>query len=78
MKQKRSREDTLKLVYLNTTDIMRLFEIGRDSAKKIYRIADGIDAELGQYRIEPRKVRMKSVLKATGTEYNLLAKQIKG
>lgn len=78
MRKRKTRTETLALAYLNQTDIMRLLNINRESAKKVYQIADKIDAELGAYRVEPRKVRMKSVLKATGTDYGLLARQIKG
>lgn len=78
MKRKRTRSECIELVYLNKTDIQTLLEVSQYVAARIYEAADTIDRELGSMRIEPRKVRMKSVLKVSGADFNLLRKQIKG
>ena len=64
--------------YLTIKDVQRLLGVSWRAAKKAYTLADDLDdEELGRFRIEPHKVRIKSVLHVTGTNYNLLQKQIK-
>ncbi len=56
-----------KLMYATVADIMRLLNVARSPATRLYKIADKIDSdELGDWRIEPRKVRVKTVLKVAG------------
>lgn len=74
----KTREQVLGQSYLTIKDVQRLLGVSWRAAKKAYTLADDLDdEELGRFRIEPRKVRIKSVLHVTGTNYNLLQKQIK-
>lgn len=74
----KTRMETLAKTYLNIADIQRLLCLSWAKAKLVYQMADEIDSEeLGNFRIEPHKVRCTSVFKVTGTNFNLLQKQIK-
>lgn len=74
----KTRLEVFQQGYLNISDIAILLKRPWVKAKKIYLLADDLDdEELGRFRIEPHKVRIKSVLHVTGTNYNLLQKQIK-
>lgn len=77
MQRKKTREEIAGQSYLSITDIQTLLQVSWTTAKRIYTIADEIDQSLGDMRIEPRKVRFKSAVKASGTDVNLLLKQIK-
>lgn len=74
--RKKTREEILSQPFLNTTDIAKLLAVSRPKAERIYSAANQIDSEL-KYRIEPTKVRMTSMLKVTGLNFNILTKQIK-
>lgn len=74
--KKKTREEVITQPYLNTSDISKLLSVTYPKAKRIYKAADQIDSEI-KYRIEPTKVRMSSVMKVTGINFNLLLKQIK-
>ena len=65
IRSKRSREECLALPYLRKTEIATLLQVSQETAKM-------------EFRVEPTKVRMQSVMKVTEMNYNLLAKQIKG
>lgn len=78
MKRKKTRLEIYQQTYLTKTDIMKLFVVSQPAAVRIYSLADSVDrTELGEFRIEPFKVRFKSAMKVTHTEPSLLLKQIK-
>lgn len=75
----KTKERILKQFYLTQNDIRIMLSIGYKHADQLYDLADRIDSEeLGEYRIEPNKVRITSVCKVTGFTLNTLQKQIKG
>ena len=76
LKSKRSREECLALPYLRKTEIATLLQVSQTTAYRIYEEADKLDQQM-QFRVEPSKVRMQSVMKVTEMNYNLLSKQIK-
>ena len=78
MQRKKSREEIAGQAYLTIADIQKLLMVSWSTAKRIYTIADSFDKELGDMRIEPHKVRFTSAMKASGTNVNVLLKQIKG
>lgn len=66
-------ENLLNLYYLNINQIGKLFNLSQRKAKRLYEIASKIDdEELKEYRIEPRKVRLKTCLKVQGISYKEL------
>ena len=71
----KTRQQIANQLYLTKTDIQRLLGVSQYKARRIYDLADGIDAEELKYRIEPTKVRISSVSKATGISLNLIKKQ---
>ncbi len=78
MKKRKTRLEIYQQTYLSKTDIRKLFLVSQPKAIRIYSLADTLDrTELGEYRIEPFKVRFKSAMKVTHTEPSLLLKQIK-
>lgn len=63
-------ENLLDLYYLNINQISKLFGLSQKKAKKLYELASKIDdEELKEYRVEPRKVRQKTLLKIQGLSY---------
>lgn len=76
IRSKRSREECLALPYLRKTEIATLLQVSQETAYRIYAAADKLDQKM-EFRVEPTKVRMQSVMKVTEMNYNLLAKQIK-
>ena len=68
-------ERVVKQTYLNIADIQTLLGCSWKKAKRAYLLADEIEAKELQYRVEPHKVRMQTVLKVTGISLNLLIKQ---
>ena len=73
----KTRLQIYQQTFLNKHDISVLLNVSRPTANRIYVIADMVDAELGDNRIEPYKVRFKTVMKVTHTDASLLLKQIK-
>lgn len=73
----KTRIQVYQQTFLNRNDIKVLLNVSRPTANRIYTIADMVDAELGEYRIEPNMVRLKTVLKVTKTDSALLLRQIK-
>lgn len=71
----KTRQQIANQLYLTKTDIQRLLGVSQYKARRIYDLADEIDAEELKYRIEPTKVRISSVSKATGISLNLIKKQ---
>ena len=71
----KTRQQIANQLYLTKTDIQRLLGVSQYKARRIYDLADGIDAEELKYRIEPTKVRITSISKVTGISVNLLKKQ---
>lgn len=71
----KTRQQIASQLYLTKTDIQRLLGVSQYKARRIYDLADEIDAEELKYRIEPTKVRISSVSKATGISLNLIKKQ---
>lgn len=73
-----TREQISGMMYLKQTDIRILLDCSAAAARRIYQIADRVDnEELGDYRIEPRKVRMTSVCKVTKTNLQTINRLIK-
>jgi hypothetical protein len=79
MAQKRhTRSEIAGQMYLKIVDIRILLDCSQAAARKIYQLADRLDdEELGDYRIEPRKVRMTSICKVTNTSLQTINKLIK-
>ena len=73
----KTRIQVYQQTFLNRHDISILLNVSRPTANRIYTIADMVDSELGDYRIEPNMVRLKTVLKVAGVDASLLLKQIK-
>lgn len=74
----RHREELLKATYLNQSDIACMLQVPRYQAKKIFDKAKELDEkQLKDLVIYDTKVRMQSVMKVTGINFNLLQKQIK-
>lgn len=71
----KTRQQIATQLYLTKTDIQRLLGVSQYKARRIYDLADGIDAEELKYRIEPTKVRITSISKVTGISVNLIKKQ---
>ena len=71
----KTRQQIANQLYLTKTDIQRLLGVSQYKARRIYDLADGIDAEELKYRIEPTKVRITSISKVTGISVNLMKKQ---
>lgn len=71
-----TREELLNEPYLNKKQIERLLKVGRADAVRIYEQADQLDSQL-LFRPYTKIVRIESVLKVTGKNYDLLLKQIK-
>lgn len=71
----KTRQQIASQLYLTKTDIQRLLGVSQYKARRIYDLANEIDAEELKYRIEPTKVRISSVSKATGISLNLIKKQ---
>ena len=71
----KTRQQIANQLYLTKTDIQRLLGVSQYKARRIYDLADEIDAEELKYRIEPTKVRLTSVSKVTGLSLNLIKKQ---
>lgn len=71
----KTRQQIANQLYLTKTDIQRLLGVSQYKARRIYDLADEIDAEELKYRIEPTKVRISSISKATGISLNLIKKQ---
>ena len=71
----KTRQQIANQLYLTKTDIQRLLGVSQYKARRIYDLADGIDKDELKYRIEPTKVRISSVSKATGISLNLIKKQ---
>lgn len=73
-----TREQVAGMMYLKIVDIRILLDCSQAAAKKIYQLADRLDdEELGDYRVEPRKVRMTSVCKVARTNLQTINKLIK-
>ena len=70
----KTRQDLLSENYLNKKQIARLLSIPVPRARALYEKADEIDSQL-RYRIEPNKVRMKTVLKIAGISFEELKKK---
>ena len=71
----KTRQQIANQLYLTKTDIQRLLGVSQYKARRIYDLANSIDTEELKYRIEPTKVRISSVSKATGISLNLIKKQ---
>lgn len=76
----KTREDLIQENWLCRSDIMTLFKINRSGAEKIFTLAHQRDEEkLGRARMHyyGRKVSLKSAIWASGSDFNMLLKQIK-
>lgn len=71
-------KNLIDLYYLNINQISKLFGLSQKKAKKLYELASKIDdEELKEYRVEPRKVRQKTLLKIQGLSYGELERKFK-
>lgn len=71
-------KNLIDLYYLNINQISKLFGLSQKKAKKLYELASKIDdEELKEYRVEPRKVRQKTLLKIQGLSYSELERKFK-
>ena len=75
MQFKKTRQQIANQLYLTKTDIQRLLGVSQYKARRIYDLANQIDAEDLKYRVEPTKVRITSISKVTGISVNLMKKQ---
>lgn len=74
MKRVRKIEEIERSQYISTTEIMRVFGLGRPTAKKIYTAAEQIDiTDLGEQRVITHQVRLKSVYKVMGIKKTVTA-----
>ena len=71
----KTREEIASQVYLNQADIKKLLDVSRDTAKRIYMYAKQIDEDELRFIIEPTKVRIVSVCKATGMTLATIQRQ---
>ena len=77
-KTKKTREQIVNQIYVSQEDIRRLFQIGYDKSKDLYRMCDEVEnEELGKWRYEHRKVRMNTLLKISQVSLDQLRTQIK-
>jgi len=77
MKKKKTRRELAHSFFLNTTEIQRLFGIGRSMAINIFSGAMLIDEkELGNNVIDDSKVRLSSVLQTIGITQAELEKKV--
>ena len=77
MKKKKTRRELAHSFFLNTTEIQRLFVIGRSMAINIFAGAMTIDErELGNNVIDDSKVRLSSVLQTIGITQAELERKI--
>lgn len=72
---RKTRQQIASQLYLTKTDIQRLLGVSQYKARRIYDLANQIDAEDLKYRVEPTKVRITSISKVTGISVNLMKKQ---
>jgi len=72
---RKTRQQIANQLYLTKTDIQRLLGVSQYKARRIYDLANQIDAEDLKYRVEPTKVRITSISKVTGISVNLMKKQ---
>lgn len=70
----KDQRDLLSESYLNRKQIARLLKIPVSKARTLYAKADEIDSRM-EFRVEPNKVRMKSVLQIAGISYEELKKK---
>lgn len=76
----KSREELLSEAFICKSEIKRLLNVSTSVASKVFTVAHDTDlAELGRPRMfyYGKKVRLKTVLKVMGIDFNLLSKQIK-
>ena len=78
MQRRRSREELITMPYLKQSEVARLLCLPYNTASRVYSKARALDdEELGDMVIEPRKVRMASVLRVAGISFEALKKQVK-
>lgn len=74
----KTKEQILRQSYLNKTDISILLGISYRKAQRVYEMAMELDrSQLGKRLLYTDRVRIASVIAVTGTNYNILCKQIK-
>lgn len=74
----KTREQIIRQAYLNKTDISILLGISYRKAQRVYDMAMDMDrSQLGKRILFTDRVRIASVIAVTGTNYNILQKQIK-
>lgn len=74
----KSKEEIIKSQYLCIQDICTLFGMNKNAAKKVFdRCLQRDYEELQDRLIYTKKVRLQTVLKDQGINFNILTKQIK-
>lgn len=72
----KTNEELIGLYYLNINQVRKVFNLSYPKAKKVFDIANKIDSEeLKEYRIEDKKVRMKTLLKIQHMSYQELKRK---
>ncbi len=73
----KERRKVINQYYLNINDIRVLLGVSYKTAKRVYSKADELDEEkFKEYRVEPKKVSMKSVLKVNDLTMRNLREEI--
>lgn len=76
----KTRKELLTEAFICKSEIKRLLNVSTSVASKVFDVAHQIDLqELGRSRMfyYGKKVRLKTVMKVMGIDFNLLSKQIK-
>lgn len=74
MRKIRTIEEIERSQYISMPEIMRVFGMGRTTARRLFTAAETIDiADLGDDRVITHRVRIKSVYKVMGIKKAVIA-----
>ena len=73
---KYSRRECLAKTELNITEIATLFRISRSKATRVYKIAEKLDIQDYEYRIDDTRVKTSTACKVTGVTLKQLRMQV--
>lgn len=74
MKKIRTIEEIERSQYISVPEIMRVFGMGRSTARRLFKAAEEIDiTDLGDDRVITHRVRIKSVYKVMGIKKAVIA-----
>lgn len=76
MKRKKTKYELLDALYLNATDISRLFEVSYGAASKILKEAKALDEKKNTKTGYITKATSTSVFKASGYSYDEIKNRI--